>query len=90
MTIPITRRHLATTVITISLSAFGWGGTDYVKTRDTAYAAKQQAEQLEKDVRETRQNMLRVLVMMNVQFTGDTQEIARLRAELQKLKEEKK
>lgn len=82
----ITRKQIVSTVIAIFLPALSWTGVDYVRTRDTAHGAKAQADRLEVDVRETRKDILHMLLMMNKQFTGDDLEIARLTAELNALK----
>jgi hypothetical protein len=81
----ITQKQLIGAFIAVFLPALSWTGADYVRTRDTAHGAKQQAEKLDVDVREIRQDTLRMLVLMHTQFTGNAQEIARLRAELTRL-----
>jgi hypothetical protein len=83
--VTITQKQLIAALIAVFLPALSWTGADYVRTRDVAQAAKAQADGLEIDVREIRQDTLRMLVLMHTQFTGNAQEIERLRAELTKL-----
>jgi hypothetical protein len=82
----ITKKQIIGALIAVFLPALSWTGGDYVRTRDIARRADEKAAGLESDVRETRQDILRILVMMNKQFTGDDLEIARLTAELNALK----
>lgn len=84
----VRKKQLLWIATAILIPALSYAGSDYIATRDLARSVKQQADSLEQDVRETRQNVLQSLIMMNRQFTGDEREISRLQQELGKLKAE--